>query len=67
MQQQSGFLRIWRVDIVNGHPSFNGAESKPSRLVLLVFEDAYTTMLILQWTVNFLSLQKNLITILIQH
>ena len=43
---------------MNGHSSFNGAESKPGRLVLLVFEDAYTAMLILQWTVNFLWLQK---------
>ena len=60
--QHSGFLRIWRVDVMNGHASFNGAKSKPSRLILLVFEDAYTAVLILQWAVNFLMLQ-NIISI----
>lgn len=55
MQQLSGFLRIWRVDVVDGHPSLDGAEGKPSWLILLVFEDAYTAVLVLQRTVNFLS------------
>ena len=45
---------------MNGHTSFNGAESKPSRLILFVFEDAYTAVLILQWTVNFLLLQNTI-------
>ena len=40
---------------MNGHPSFNGAKSKTSWLILLVFVDAYTAVLIFQWTVDFLS------------
>ena len=46
--------RVLRVDVMDGHTSLNGPQSKPSWLVLLALEDADTTMLVLEWTVDFL-------------
>ena len=43
-----------RVNVMYGYTSLDGPQSKPSRLVLLVLEDADTAVLVLEWTVNFL-------------
>ena len=39
---------------MDGHTAFNGPQSKPRWLVLLVFEDTGTAMLVLERTVDFL-------------
>ena len=52
--------RVGRVDVVDGHSAFNGAQCKASRLVLLVFEDAHSPMLILERTVDFLQRQSHI-------
>ena len=39
--------RVGRVDVVNGDSAFNGAKGKSDGLVLFVFEDANTSMLVL--------------------
>lgn len=48
---------------MNGDSAFNGAKGKPYGLVLFVFEDANTSMLVLQWTVNFLQMKTQSSTI----
>ena len=52
--------RVRRVDVVDGHSAFDGAQCKASWLVLLVFEDAHSSMLILERTVNFLQRQSQI-------
>lgn len=39
-------LRIWRVDVVNGHSPLNTPKSKTRWLVLFVFKDSHTPMLL---------------------
>ena len=46
--------RVLRVDVMDGHTSFNGPQSKPRWLVLLVLEDTGTAVLVLERTVDFL-------------
>ena len=41
-------IRVGGVDVVYGHPALDGAESKASRLILLVLEDGHTPVLVLQ-------------------
>jgi hypothetical protein len=42
------FGRIWRVDVVNGSSPLNAPQSKTSRLVLFIFKNSHTLMLVLQ-------------------
>ena len=51
--------RVGRVDVMDGHSAFDGAQGKASRLILLVLEDTHTSVLILQRTVNFLRRQTS--------
>ncbi len=46
--------RVLWVDVVDGHPSLNGTQGKPSRLVLLVLEDSHSAMLVFEGTIEFL-------------
>lgn len=46
------YVRVGWVDVLNCHTTFYGANRKSCWLVLFVSEYAYTSVLVLEWTLN---------------